>query len=1076
MLTALPLAAQDMVRPVSPSRLQVAEVIHAQSYFERNDGQIDGQVLYEAHGLEYSAFLTREGATLVLPTVQPAGQTSTRDNRHVVRLSFQGMNPRSRLDGLETLPGYSSYFSGSDPKQWHTRVPHFVRVRYRAIYPGIDLIFYMRDGRLEYDFAASPGAETGAIRMKVEGAVAKLTSGGDVVLQDGGRELIRLKKPRAEQADADGQPIQAGYSVHGHEVGLALGQYNHSRALLIDPALVFSTFLTSNIANCSSCDTLGDIAADNSGIYVTGGTRSNTFPFKTGDPQPVQQADSFTFVTKLDPSGSTIIYKAFLAQSSGVSLAVDSSGAAYVAGLVGYSSTASRFPTTAGTFSPTSPMCVPDLHNGSGCLVSYAAKLSSDGASLLYSTFLQTSSGPVPLPNSGMGGELVGPIKVAVDANGGLYIAGSNAVGQDICCSNALPLQVTLGAFQTTRGTLFALKLNSSGTTLDYATYLDANAALGNPPRSVFIAVDSTNAAYIAGTAGPGYPTTPGALVTSISSGEAGFVTKLSTNGQSQVYSTYVTTGNPAGIAVNSSGEAIFGGASVNELNATGSALVYSTPVFGGVAVVSADSTGAAYIAGLLIDSPGTFPLVQPIQGWGGGSFAAKYDSSGNLVWSTLLGVTSLQLFGSRIALDGNGNLYLATSDIGFPGMPGTIDPQLPLPPIQPSLLLKIAPSLGAPVPLVNPGAVSFPATLVGASSTAADITVGNYGDADLPAVNSVTISGPFSQTNTCTATVPGGKKCDVNVVFSPTSPGLQTGTLTVNFGGAFASQTVALSGTATAPAFSAAPSPVVFPPQAVGIPSAAQNFVITNTGTASLVISQMQASGDFSLGNTSPCAPPVSPGSKCTVQVTFTPTVMGSRTGALAITDNAPGSPHAVTLSGTGAAANLGLNVANGGSAVATVSAGSTASYALSVGGQGVSGTAALTCTGAPSGATCNVPGSISVSSTSAATFNASVTTTPRTTAALRPPGSGNPYWIWAAALAGILVLPWASRSTAPKRSRLYLATFSLLALAVLCSCGGSNHAGGGPTGTPAGTFTLTVTATSGSSSQSLNLTLTVQ
>jgi hypothetical protein len=394
---ALPLAAQDIVRPASPSRTQLAQLIHSYSYFERNDGQIDNHVLFEAHGLEYSAFLTREGVTLVLP----AGQASTRGNGHVVRLSFQAVNPRAAIEGMEKLPGHSSYFSGSDPTQWHTRVPQFARVRYRDIYPGIDLIFYMRDGRLEYDFAAAPGANTQAVRMKIEGALALLTSRGDVALKEGDHELIRLKKPRAQQADAKIRLVRAGYSVHGREVGLALGPYDHSRALLIDPALIFSTFLTSNIANCSSCDTLGDIAADNSGIYVTGGTLSNTFPFKTGDQQPVQQPNSFTFVTKLDPSGATIIYKAFLAQSSGVSLAVDSSGAAYVVGLVGYNSTAGKFPTTTGTFSPASPMCIPDLDNTSGCLVSYAAKLGSDGASLLYSTFLQTSSGPVPLANSG---------------------------------------------------------------------------------------------------------------------------------------------------------------------------------------------------------------------------------------------------------------------------------------------------------------------------------------------------------------------------------------------------------------------------------------------------------------------------------------------------------------------------------------------------------------------------------------------------------------------------------------------------------------------------------------------------
>jgi hypothetical protein len=161
----------------------------------------------------------------------------------------------------------------------------------------------------------------------------------------------------------------------------------------------------------------------------------------------------------------------------------------------------------------------------------------------------------------------------------------------------------------------------------------------------------------------------------------------------------------------------------------------------------------------------------------------------------------------------------------------------------------------------------------------------------------------------------------------------------------------------------------------------------VTNNGTGPLQITSVQTTGPFAA--TTACGAPVGPSSDCTIQVTFTPTSDSVQTGTLTIADNAPGSPQTVALTGnsagggggtgggggggTGTPPGVGLGVPSGGSASATVTAGSTATYGLSIGGAGISGTAALNCTGAPTGATCSVPNSVTLSATTPSTFNVS-------------------------------------------------------------------------------------------------------
>src|SRR5579872_2778109 len=299
------------------------------SYFERNEGQVDNEVLYLSHGGNYSLLLTQAGATIVL---HETGKKTTGERRpRYFRLRFEGANPNTEVTGIEKLPGTSNYFSGSDPKLWRTRIPQFGRVHYANLYPGVDLVFYFRDGQLEYDVIALPGADPKSVRLRVEGATPSLTREGDITVRIGGKELVRFKKPHAYQSSGPATTVPASYSLRAGKLTFALGHYDLNQPLTIDPALAFATFVSSN---CNGCrDEINDIAADDTGMYLTGSTTGATFPALASGSSPTAPQDRPTFIVKIDPTGSHVLYATFLGGSTGESITVDAGGSAYVSGV-----------------------------------------------------------------------------------------------------------------------------------------------------------------------------------------------------------------------------------------------------------------------------------------------------------------------------------------------------------------------------------------------------------------------------------------------------------------------------------------------------------------------------------------------------------------------------------------------------------------------------------------------------------------------------------------------------------------------------------------------------------------------
>jgi hypothetical protein len=627
-----------VVRTPSPQvpRLQRVSAI-SPLRFEPNVGQAGPDVRYIARGTGYMLLLAGQEAVMVLP--------SDSSQSALVRMKLIGAASTASSHPENPLPSVSNYYIGDDPKQWHPNVPNYERVKFEQVYPGIDLVYYGNQQRLEYDFVLRPGAEPNQIRLAYSGADSmRLDAAGDLILNVHGQEL-RQRRPVVYQ-EIGGQRIEVagGYELikRTGEVRFAVAHYDRAKPLIVDPVLVYSTYLGG-----STGDFANAIAADSTGaVYVTG-TTNGGFPTLNAE-QATFGGSLDAFVAKLSPAGA-LVYSTYLGgtgQEQGLGIAVDSAGAAYVTGY-----TNGGFPTLnaeQNTF-------------GGGGADAFVAKLGPTGV-LIYSTYL---GGPQNDQAHG----------IAADSTGAAYVVGYTSGG-------GFP---TLNAEQNTFGggsdDAFVTKLSPTGA-LVYSTYLGGTGGdVGNG-----IGVDSTGAAYVTGYTTGGFPTL-NAEQSTFGGGSDAFVTKFSPTG-ALVYSTYLggtALDQGLGIAVDSTGavcvtgftggafptlnaeQNTFGGgttdAFVAKLGPTG-ALVYSTYLGGtgteqGTAI-AVDSTGAAFVTGF---TNGNFPTLSAVQnGYGGGiddAFIANLNPSGALLYSTYLGGTGTDQ-GYAIATDGTGAAYVA--------------------------------------------------------------------------------------------------------------------------------------------------------------------------------------------------------------------------------------------------------------------------------------------------------------------------------------------------------------------------------------------------------------------------------
>jgi hypothetical protein len=333
--------------------------------FEANVGQTDPSVRYLSHGAGFDLFVT--DTSVVFSIARPSTNTSTSVSSRgqpigntlsdVFRMNFVGANAHPQIVGEQELQSQSNYFLGTDANQWRAGVSQYGQVVVKNLYPGIDLVFHSVAGsrQLEYDFVVNPGADPSAIRMSYTGLQGvQLGTQNSLVLRTAGGNLTQ-QAPVLYQTAVNGQrQVVTGGNVlqGGGQVGFQVGSYDHSRPLVIDPTIAFSTYLG------GSGDDFGfGIAADSQGnTYVTGETSSDQLPNGTGPVRTVPMA----FVTKLNSDGTGAVYSTYLggdqtesgtgtAANQSNAIAVDTLGNAYITGVT----TAKNFPITPPAQAPT---------------------------------------------------------------------------------------------------------------------------------------------------------------------------------------------------------------------------------------------------------------------------------------------------------------------------------------------------------------------------------------------------------------------------------------------------------------------------------------------------------------------------------------------------------------------------------------------------------------------------------------------------------------------------------------------------------------------------------------------------
>jgi hypothetical protein len=607
-----------------PARAQSRETRARSNYehlplrFEPNEGQFAPQVKFRSSGPGYSVALTDTEAVVRLH----AGATQS-----VLGIGLDGADKPQKIDGENRLTGTVNYFPGVDRAAWRTGIPTYGRVRVTGARPGVDLIYYGNQSQLEFDAVLGVGVNPAQVRLRIRGA-QQLS-----IAQDGGlmlgtsSGLLTLRAPVAYQVvNGTRRPVAARFRGLGADkVGFAVGEYNRTQPLIIDPVLVYATYLGG-----SYFDSINAVAADAGGnAYVTGNADSCDFPTTSGAysttapsgycyPGTHEAEGNLVFVAKINAAGTGLVYSSYLGMGVGTSIAVDASGNAYVSGWA-----AAGFPVTAGAYQST------DRAAANGGTNSFVTELNPSGTALVYSTYLGGSWGQDQIN------------AIAVDGSGNAYVTGS-ALSQDF--------PATPGAYQTTDGVpgapfSFVTRLNAGGGSLGYSTYLLGTGAFstnGTPVNAARgIAVDGAGNTYVVGTTSDeAFPATAGAFQTTYTDAadqaafrEAGYIAKLNAAGSALVYASYL------------------GGGTATQANA-----------------VAVDGSGNAYVTGAATSNLPTTSAAFQTAAPGQDAFVMKVNSAGSdLVYATYLGGSCIQSYlpasgdaGLAIAVDGSGNAWVA--------------------------------------------------------------------------------------------------------------------------------------------------------------------------------------------------------------------------------------------------------------------------------------------------------------------------------------------------------------------------------------------------------------------------------
>ncbi len=882
------------------------------------------------------ALFSQAGVDLQLPEARAGSERATPP----LRLRLIGASPATNPAGEQPIRANSNYLLGADPSRWVAHVPNYSRVVYPEIYPGVSLVFYGRDGELEHDFNLAPGADPAAISFRMEGAQKlELSPEGNLCIASSAGSLM-LRKPTAyQEVGGKRTHVDASFSLSRNgRVSFRVGSYDHSRPLVIDPVLTFSTYLDGGAA-----DNITAVTTDSSGnIYVTGFTNSANFPTS----KPFQPASGcgmdscqFVFITKLDPTGKNLLYSTYLGGGFldfGAAIAVDAQGDAIVAGI----SSSSNFP-HAGS--------LPARSFQVDCY--FIASLTPDGSALNYSGLIGGSEGEYAANNG----------RLAVDAAGNAYLAGLTDDATFPLTSGTLSSSFSGYPDSIT----FVMKVAPSGQLL-YSTVIPGNVpydgadVFANLFLPTTIRVDASGQATVAGRGGLGLPTTAGVVApnfpnaTNATDPEAGFILQLNPTASALNFATYIPgTDSVGGMAVDAKGNYYFAGETsetnlptspnayqktatvskeggiesgfILELNSQVSSVLGATYLNGtnssvnlgtSLSALALDSRGNVFVGG--VTGSADFPLQNPLTAeWVYGT------STVNMVLATLPPDLSSLSFGSYLSpadgiypgsvpaaltVDANDNYIVAgtTYATDFPTTAGSFQPSLP-PGASGSgtyyghtFLAKINMSIPAPSVCSDSWNVNL-GQVTALTTESVTLNVTNCGNAPL-SINAITSSVATVTTAQSCGSVAPGAICPITLVFSPIDSTGSGGTITLADNAAVSPQVINVSGQGLAPKLSPQSNPINMGHYLVGTQGPAYALLLQNQGNAPLTISSISVTGSgFSISQNGCTGQIPNPGA-CVVNLVFAPTVPGAASGALTIASNDPVHPQLVIpLSGTG-------------------------------------------------------------------------------------------------------------------------------------------------------------------------------
>ena len=631
--------------------------------FVPNQGQSDPAVLLEAHSQAGSLFFTETGVTVVVPGAAVP-----------LAVEFQNASQSATVQGTSQLPGVVNIYHGRDQSGWRDAIPTYESLAYRGIYDGIDLVYDGSEGLLKGTWMLAPGADPSLIRWRYSGGGAPLLdiASGDLHIPlDGAGRLVEKAPVAWQEEDGRRTPVTVHYDLSGDTIGFALGEYDRTLPLVIDPTLVYSSYLGGG-----SADLANDVALDAAGnLYLAGHTYSSSFPGATGG----NAGRDDVFVTKINPAGTAVLYTTILGGLDGEQakgIAVNAVGdRVWITG----ETSSANFPTRNAFQS--------QLGGGYDAFV---AQLGGNGA-LAFSSYLGSylmddgraialdSNGDVHLAGSLIGGffgkvdgstyqllytrmipgqEAAGNA-IALDAQNNIYITGE--VRSD-SWPTVSPVQATCGRFDnwTCSTDAFVVKLPPAGDDLLFSTYLGGSAANGGSGTDIgrAIAVDSSGAIFVGGETFAGdFP-----VVNAFQNQKRGqnnfsdgFVARLDRQGAGYrlAYSTYL------------------GGQWTDAVSDLALAA-------GGSLMVTGWTDSADYPVQAAIQ-----PQIGPGVCFGGTSrncldaFLTQFAANGTVPFSTFLGGTNDDVAGG-VGVDGTGRVYVAgrTESGNFPVTPGALQTQ----------------------------------------------------------------------------------------------------------------------------------------------------------------------------------------------------------------------------------------------------------------------------------------------------------------------------------------------------------------------------------------------------------------